>query len=84
MAELTVSDRVSVWESYMREPAVGETFSVTKSVLREAINAADTWLDTTFASFNAALPLTAQTGLLRDQKLRLLLMVIERRFTVKA
>lgn len=80
MATLTVADRRLVWERYMREPSAGESVAVVKSTLQSAVDAADTWVNANAVSFNAALPLAAQTGLTAAQKARLLVFVVERRF----
>jgi hypothetical protein len=45
-----------------------------------AVNAADAWVDSNAASFNAALPVAARNGLTSSQKARLLMFVVSQRF----
>ena len=79
MALLSSAARAQVWERFMREANTNETFTVVKQTLRDSVDAADATLDSSFVSFNAALPLAAQTGLTRAQKLRLYYVVMETR-----
>lgn len=53
--------------------------SLSKVQLRNAINAADDWLEANFAAYNASLTAAARTGLTGKQKARLLTLVINRR-----
>lgn len=70
MATLPASDRQGVWRGLMRfwsalrEPVSG----VTKADLQAAVDATDNWIDSNAASYNAALPVAARTGLTLSQK----------------
>lgn len=83
MAVLSDNDRATLWAALMREiSATGQTVSITKPDLRAAVNAADQWADDNAASFNSAIPQPARSALTAQQKARLLLFVIRRRFEV--
>jgi hypothetical protein len=45
-----------------------ETCGLSKSDLQAAVDTTDTWIDANQASFNAALPAAAQSGLTAGQK----------------
>jgi hypothetical protein len=70
MAELPEETRQQVWRGVMRwwsqerEVLAG----MTKSDLRDAIDATDEWIDDNQASYNTALPETARTNLTQAQK----------------
>lgn len=53
-----------------------EAVNVTKTDLRAAVDAADAWVDSSAASFNAALPQPARAVLTADQKALLLVAVV--------
>lgn len=83
MAVLSDVDRASLWAEFMRLLSdTRETCAITKTDLRAALNAADAWADSNAAAYNAALPLPARTALTAQQKARLLLLVIRRRWEV--
>lgn len=83
MAILTDNDRAEVWReiqqqlSNEREP-LG---SLTKTHLRDAVNAIDQWVSDNAASFNAAIPQPARGVLTASQKARLLAAIVLKRFT---
>lgn len=69
MAVLSDALRRGVWSGIMRYISdVRETVSITKTELRAAIDAADTWLDTNASSYNSALPQPARGGTLYRAK----------------
>jgi len=83
MAVLPDPDRVNVWATFMRElSAEREGINLSKVDLRAAVNAADAWADANAAAYNTALPVAARTNLTTQQKARLLMFVIRRRFEV--
>jgi hypothetical protein len=64
--------------------ALRETVNlITKPDLREAVDAADAWVDSNAASFNAALPETFRTNATQSQKSLLLVAVVLMRFDIK-
>lgn len=84
MAVLSNSDRIAVWEQWMRENRATIAGAMTRGELRAAVDAADNWADSNAASFNSALPLPARTVLSSTQKAALLNYVIARRWIVGA
>lgn len=80
MAVLNNADRRDVWAEFMRTPEAGETFGISKTELRAAVDAIDQWVDDNAASFNTAIPQPARGSLMARQKARLLSFVIARRF----
>lgn len=70
MAVLSDTAREQLWRGLMRYwSQAREVIAVlTKSDLRAAINATDTWIDDNAASFNSALPTTARNNLTSAQK----------------
>lgn len=54
-------------------------YSILKDDLRAAIDATDSWIDSNQASFNAALPAAAQSGLTLTEKTVLFCVVALRR-----
>lgn len=59
MAILDDNARAEVWAAFMRAHA-DKCPSLLKAELRAAVNAADDWLEANKASFNSALPASAQ------------------------
>jgi hypothetical protein len=57
-----------------------ESVELVKSDLRDAIAAADTWIENNVAAFNATLPGTARTTLTTSQKAMLLAYVTMKRY----
>lgn len=82
MALLSIKGRGAARSEWIDALAqnVGETVAVMKADVLAAINATDDWLEANAASFNAALPAAARTGLTSKQKARLLVAVIRRRY----
>ena len=80
MAELLEIDRAYIHKLFMSEESkLRETMSVSKSELRAAIDATDTWIEDNQASFNQALPITARTNLTSRQKTILFMYVTLKR-----
>ena len=68
MAILNDEDRIQIWSNYMAQiSGRREAIALTKTDLREAINAVDDWLDTADAAIYQALPGAAQTSLTAGQ-----------------
>jgi len=67
VAVLPDADRTRIWRGLMR---IGERYAdpIDKAALRAAVDATDDWIDANAASFNAALPAAAQSGLTGAQK----------------
>ena len=84
MAVLTSAKRKELWAEFMqkvserREP-LG---ALTKSELRDALNAIDVWVDDNAALFNAALPQPARSEVTAKQKAELFMFVVSGRFDV--
>jgi cobalamin biosynthesis protein CobT len=73
MAELSNVKRAGVWAKLMRViSSNSETILITKQEFRDAVNAADTWVNDNSGSFNSALPLPARTFLTAAQKARII------------
>lgn len=53
-----------------------------KQDIRAAVNAIDDWCEANKASFNAAIPEPARSGLTLKQKAKLLMLVIDKRWEV--
>ena len=85
MAVLDESNRRGLWAEFMSKLSLERESigSINKNQLRAAVDAADDWVDTNAASFNAAIPLPARTELTAKQKAQLLAFVVERRFSVE-
>lgn len=83
MAVLIDQDRADITAGVQRDLSrIRESLGLTKAELRDAVNATDTWINNNAASYNAALPTAAQSGLTANQKERLFLLVAKRRFEV--
>jgi len=69
MADLTTTQRQKIWRGLMRFWSQNWTkVALSKSDLLAAVNATDAWIDDNAASYNAALPAAAQSGLTAAQK----------------
>jgi hypothetical protein len=70
MAELPDETRQQIWRGLMRwwSQEREEIGDVSKSDLKDAVDATDEWIDDNQASYNAALPETARTNLTQAQK----------------
>lgn len=77
MATLSEFNRARIAAHFARENQ--EPISVTKDVLKAAVDATDSWIDANAASFNNALPVAARQGLTADQKTLLFVYVAMRR-----
>jgi hypothetical protein len=82
MAVLGESDRVACWAQWMRDNLVAAGF--TKTQLRAAVDAADTWANDNASSFNTALPTAFRNSATSAQKALLLMIVVARRHLVGA
>lgn len=81
MPILADSDRESVWSEFMGIlSSRREALALTKADLRQAVDAADDWINLNAASFNAALSVSARTNLAARQKAELLVYVVSKRF----
>lgn len=79
MAAMSDADRVNLFAEINRDHTAIEGLSLTKAELRAALNAADDWLSSNAASFNAALPQPARGSLTAGQKASLLMYVARQR-----
>lgn len=69
MAELSEQDRQRVWRGIMRYwSRLFEGTDFSKSDLRAAVDAADTWIDDNQASFNVSLPQPFRNNATQVQK----------------
>ena len=83
MAVLPDAERVSAWNEFMSWWSDGPgPATLNKIELRAAVDAVDNWVDANSTSFNSALPVAARTRLTAQQKAKLLLLVVARRFGV--
>lgn len=82
MANLSDNDRFLVWANCMVDMN-GENCSITKSELRDAINAVDQWVDENSSNFNSAVPQPARGALTTKQKVRILKLVLTKRYEVQ-
>jgi hypothetical protein len=83
MAVLPDNDRQALWAEAMRLMSdLHEPCGITKTDLRAAINAADAWADANAAAYNTAIPQPARAALTSQQKARILMLVIRRRYEV--
>ncbi len=86
MAVLSDNDRALVSKLFQEfcghsTNANERTFgALTKSQLRDAVNAIDVWLNDNAAAANSAIPQPARAELTTKQKARMLVFVIERRY----
>lgn len=81
MAELSSEDRQELWAEYMRELSQeAEPLALTKTDLRAAVDALDSFFHNNAATVNNAIPQPARSALTTEQKARLLLFVIRKRY----
>ncbi len=84
MTVLVDADRRAIWSKLMSDASSRrDEINITKADVRAAVNAADDWVDSNAASFNAALPLAARTSLSAKQKSEILVFVVRRRWEVE-
>jgi hypothetical protein len=82
---LDAAGRTRVWAQAMRQAELGTLDGMTKADLRAAIDATDDWIEAAQGAlppptgYNAALPLTARTGMTAPQKTLLFCWVAMRR-----
>lgn len=79
MAVLDSINRARITAQVMRAAGLGPLAGMTKTDLRAAVDATDTWIDNNAAAYNTALPLTARTQLTATQKTILFCFVAMRR-----
>ena len=77
MAVLPDLDRGYVWRWFMRRNK--EACGFTKTDLRAAVDATDTWIDQNASAFNTALPVAFRTNATLTQKTLLFCFVAMRR-----
>lgn len=82
MAVLSEQDRFDLWAEMMRKNT--STIAITKTQLRAAVDAIDTWFSDNAATLNSALPTAARNGLTTSQKAALLSFVIAKRYLAGA
>jgi hypothetical protein len=80
MAVLSDQDRKDIWAKWMQDNTEGVT--ITKQDVRAAVDAVDAWVDANQTSYNNAIPQPARGALTTDQKARILMEVVTRRFIV--
>jgi hypothetical protein len=85
MAVLSDSDRSAIWADFMASagPLLETLFGMSKTDIRAAVDAADSWADSNAASFNTAIPQPARGAMTAKQKARLLVWVVERRWKIQ-
>lgn len=84
MAALTEQDRQGLWRDFQAEASsIWENLDLTKAELKAAVDATDDWIETNQASFNSALPQPARSNLTQKQKVRLFMLVAQKRFNVE-
>lgn len=80
MATLIDEDRATIWGVYMAQLSRRrEAMGLTKTELRETIDAVDNWLDTADASIYQALPAEAQANLTASQVRDIFMLVLSKR-----
>ncbi|MEU0469931.1 hypothetical protein ABZ215_38540 [Amycolatopsis sp. NPDC006131] len=77
MAVLPDLDRNRIWRWFMRQNS--EPCAFTKTDLRAAVDATDSWIDSNASSFNTALPAAFRTNASLTQKTLLFCYVAMRR-----
>lgn len=83
MAILTNQQRKQVWAEFMQKlSALLEQLNISKSELRDAVNATDQWIEDNSNSFNTAIPQPARAEMTSSQKTRLFMAVAAKRFGV--
>ena len=80
---LTTEERAELTTLFQREESkILNEIGISKTELRDAINAVDDWIDTNQSSYNTNLPLPARTYLTAKQKALLLSYVALKRTEV--
>lgn len=82
MAVLTTAERTALRAALAKELSNERDplGLLVKADLQAALDATDTWVEDNQASFNAAIPEPAKTELTAQQKARLFMFVVRRRF----
>jgi hypothetical protein len=82
MAVLTTEQRREIWAKVQQDLSASHEpiGAISKSDLRDALDAVDVWVSTSAASFNSALPEPAKSVLTPLQKSRALLYIVRKRF----
>ncbi len=81
MSVLPDADRIKAWADLMRKFSDDrQSITITKTDLRAAVDALDSWIDANAATINAALPQPARGNLTTQQKAILLMYVITQRY----
>lgn len=84
MANLSDADRKAIWSEFMEwKSGQGGGMMPLKPDLRAVFNTADQWVEDNFVSFNNAIPEPARTMLVKKDKVRILKLVIDRRWEVE-
>lgn len=85
MAVLSDADRLRIRNGLMRYWSnLQETVAgITKTDLKAAVDAADSWVDSNAASYNSALPATFRNNATTGQKSLLLVGVVLLRFNIE-
>lgn len=78
MATLPDEDRFDLWAEWMRENT--EPCGITKPQLRAALDALDDFMHANQAAINNSIPQPARSTLSTQQKARLLMLVVQRRY----
>jgi len=85
MAILSDPDRADLWADFMRDQSIDRAaLALTKTDLRAAVNALDQFLSDNAAAINSAIPQPARGALTVQQKAKLLMFVIQKRFLKNA
>jgi hypothetical protein len=85
MANLPDADRLRIWRGLMRYwSGLQETVAgFVKADLKATVDAADAWVDSNAASYNAALPNPFRSNATQSQKSLLLVAVVLMRFNLE-
>lgn len=83
MAQLSEEKRQQIYNQFSSEASsIWEQLPLAKIDLRAAVDAIDDWVEDNISSFNLAIPEPARSSLITKQKIKLLFMVIKRRWEV--
>jgi hypothetical protein len=85
MARLDEQNRKLIWSDFMSELSQErDPVAVDKVELRSALDAMDDWLNANMATIINAIPAPTRNKLTNQQKLRLLVFIVQRRFLTGA
>lgn len=83
MAELSIADKQALHKGIMSDLSSDrEGLALTKSELRAAIDALDTYMNDNAVAINSIIPLPARSVLTASQKAELLSVIVKRRWEV--